>query len=236
MKTASSLSRVWKHVEDGNYGFAIITSWRQSSGENGETVPREENEANFKELKQSVKAGGYAHIELIGVWQEEGQAEAEKEPSLLIPNKKIGGAEAPIEELKKLMTRLAKKYAQEGYVLGDGEKVHLVDSSGAIFESFNSFTPSKAGEAYSTLQKKQRGGSFHFAGIKTPASCVGAMMKVASKSIWLLEAYEHFMETGSTTLPGVQEDVEFGDSRASVAKVVAVELAQRRLRSNKGGR
>lgn len=73
--TESSISRVYKHLSDDSQ-CAIISTYRQERSE-------EENKRLFKELKKSVKQGGFGYIEFVSRWVEDG--ESSDEESILIP-------------------------------------------------------------------------------------------------------------------------------------------------------
>lgn len=73
--TESSLSRIWKHIENGQ-GFGVISPFRRE-------FSMEQNEKRYIDLKSRVKSKGYGFIELIGGFIEDGVPVREK--SLFIP-------------------------------------------------------------------------------------------------------------------------------------------------------
>ena len=94
----SSLSRIWKHVEDDAKSFGVISAYRANE-------PNNDN--NHKQLKTSIRDLGYGFIEMRGGYKEE-EGGFVKEKSLFIPN-----------ITKKEMIKLGQKYEQDSILYKD---------------------------------------------------------------------------------------------------------------------
>jgi hypothetical protein len=139
----ASLGRIYQHVQKQNIDrWAILTSWRSDD-------TKEENEANFKELKNKLRQLGYGFIEMEGVGQEEkdGQVIESKEPSLFIP--KIKNEEAQ---------KLADEYNQFGYIYSgpdvDDRIVLIVGGQIDKDSIMDTFHPMKISQFYSKIKGK----------------------------------------------------------------------------------
>ena len=198
-KTPSSLSRIWKHTQENGIGFGIITSWRYVN-DSGVEMSMEENKTNLRSLKKKMSSSGYAHIELVGYWSNPKGSESGEEPSLFIPNKKVGGDRSDIQELNALLKELAVAYSQTGYILGDGEKVRVLDRHGKVTRTIEKSQPNQLDESYSTLKGKQKGGGdFHFTKIRKPTGWMDAMGRASQCGIWSFKWYQYFLDTGYTS-------------------------------------
>ena len=94
----SSLSRIWKHVEDDSHSFGVISAYRANE-------PNNDN--NHKQLKTSIRDLGYGFIEMRGGYKEE-EGGFVKEKSLFIPN-----------ITKKELIKLGQKYEQDSVLYKD---------------------------------------------------------------------------------------------------------------------
>jgi len=102
----STLSRVWKHTQDPNTAFAMLTAYRSERGS------RDENVRKTIALASEVFNAGYGYFWLKGYFIEnEGTPEEIKvvEDSIFVISKE----ENNNERMKKTLLQLAKKYDQE---------------------------------------------------------------------------------------------------------------------------
>jgi hypothetical protein len=74
----SSLSRIWTYIEEENRNFGIISPFRKS-------LPSDENESRYIQLKNIIKKLGYGYIEMKGGYKEDGEEDMSHEKSLFIP-------------------------------------------------------------------------------------------------------------------------------------------------------
>jgi hypothetical protein len=98
----SSLSRVWKQVEDNKRSFAVVSASRKSNS-------RETNEKNYIELIGIVREWGYGYIKLRGGYIETEGFVSEK--SLFIPSISKEGA-----------IELGKRFDQDSVLFKDGDE------------------------------------------------------------------------------------------------------------------
>ncbi len=108
----SSLSSIWRYVEDPKKSFGVITSYREGE---------EDNEGNFIELKSTVRSMGKGYIALAGGYEEikkDGSVVLVREPSLFVP--KIS---------KKDLIELGVKYDQDSVVYKDEREFKLISTS-----------------------------------------------------------------------------------------------------------
>jgi len=112
----SSLSRIWKFIEDDKYSFGVVSAFRtENSGA--------ENKQLHKNLKIQVREMGYGFIEMKGGWVEEGMFSSEE--SLFIP--KIN---------KKQMLELGKEYDQFSVIYKDKSGFYEYSPYGKVLSKF----------------------------------------------------------------------------------------------------
>ena len=112
----SSLSRVWKFVEEDKYSFGIISPFRK-------TKTSKENEEDYQELKKLLKKLGYGYIELKGRYVEGGGIVDEK--SFFVPS-----------ITKKKLIELGKKYDQDSVIYKDVNEFVEIDKNGKVITNF----------------------------------------------------------------------------------------------------
>lgn len=151
----SSLSRVWKFVEEDK-NFGVISPFRNE-------YSKEENLQRYKELKTKVREAGYGFIELRGGFNEEGTLV--EEMSLFIPNVS-----------KEDIINWGKDYDQYSVIYKDSNEfveigTNNLSSVGKILNSFAqssgkdniTLSKDKTKDFYSSLAKgSHRGRKFLF--------------------------------------------------------------------------
>lgn len=128
--TESSLSRVWKHVENKESVFAVISAYQ---GED----PDEDNKNHVK-LHNDIRTMGYGLIEFESQW-EYGGGFIGQEKSFMIPNMR-----------KDEALELCKKYKQEAILYKDLDGFVELKQNGSITMNFNS----SAGKKNFTMANK----------------------------------------------------------------------------------
>lgn len=125
--TASSLGRVWQHIQDlKNRSFVIISAFRNVDA-NGNKLSWEDNMQRTRLLQEALRGLGLGYIRLIGHWLECQQTGVSykdcppdqlvdvREFSLFIPNMSREDGQ-----------RLAKRFDQDGFIYGGPETDGLI--------------------------------------------------------------------------------------------------------------
>jgi hypothetical protein len=147
--TASSLGRVWQHVQDlKTQSFVIISASRAA-------YSRQENLERTKKLQQEIRDLGFGYVRLIGHWLEcqapvsyedcpKDQLVDVTEPSMFVPRMSLSEGQ-----------RLARKFEQDGFVYGGPETdgaVRTVASNGRLLENLGTkLTTQVIGQGFSSL-------------------------------------------------------------------------------------
>lgn len=197
-RQGASLGRMYQHVKGA--GFGIITSWRQD-------FSVKKNLALFKQLKSVVRSAGFGFVELDGYWEDEEATEAGHEPSLFIPAVQKRAAAVPqevVSDFEDWMLILARKYNQDAFVMGDGERVFLIDQRGKRID-LGTFSADRISQAWSKIKKgPHRGRSFIFATVAAPGSKIEAVKRQAEGEIWSVRALQALVtdrDTSSANYP-----------------------------------
>jgi hypothetical protein len=133
----ASLGRIYQHVKrSGMTSWAILTSWQQS-------VPREVNGRNLKELKERVRKWGF--FPLVGHGQEEDEETGEirpvSEPSFFIVGIPLNDA-----------LELARRYNQWGMIFSGPDGDICLIEQGTVKERAKKFHPGKIAQFYSVVR------------------------------------------------------------------------------------
>lgn len=108
----SSLSRVWRMIEEGKYGFGVISAYRDE-------LPNDENKRRHEELKKTIKKKGYGFVEL------KGRFGGKDEQSLFVPMVN-----------KNLLLTLGKKYDQDSVIYKDDNEFVEIDRNKKVINNF----------------------------------------------------------------------------------------------------
>jgi hypothetical protein len=170
--TASSLGRVWQHVQDlTQQSFVIISAFR-SIDANGNNLSWEDNMRRTHHMQEGLRGLGLGYIRLIGHWLEcqklgvkykdcpPDQLVDVREFSLFVPNMSIEDGQ-----------RLAKRFDQDGFVYGgpetDGLIKVLASSDRPVISTLGDrLTTQAIGQAFSSLHDDESK-RFAFIGVGT---------------------------------------------------------------------
>lgn len=162
----SSLSRVWKHTEDLERSFAILTAFRSE-------YTREENVKRNLSLAAEVKSLGYGYFYLDGY-----SVENEGTPNEIKVREDSIFVVGPLgtDKYKKFLSdvkTLSSKYEQDWFLTkpagGNEAFGHKKDQT----FSLGTFSPNKTGEAYSRLRPDGR--TFRFESARAGIGWIGKM-------------------------------------------------------------
>jgi len=157
----SSLSRVWKHSQNG---FFMMSAFR------GDDFKK--NMDNHKSLKSELRKHDLGFFEIDGQYQYD-DGTVESELSVFVPYRDI----YDFEEFKHIAKTLGKKYNQESVLLKypDGDATLLYSSSGKEEKIGNNVGYDKISFAYSKLRKgNHKGRSFIIEGLRVPSNHINA--------------------------------------------------------------
>lgn len=143
----TSLSRVWRHQNDFEIPFALLTAYR------GEYTAKQ-NKARNKKLEAQVRKAGYGFFKLEGVWIEnEGTPEEQRvvEESLFVIGGKDDGG-----RLKGLVKGWVKEYNQDAALFRpeDNKGNAILIFKNGKEEKLGKLSVNKTGQAYSKLRNK----------------------------------------------------------------------------------
>lgn len=165
----STLSRVWKHTQDPQTAFAILTAYRK------ERDATENFELNLM-LANKISQLGYGYFFLEGhTIEDEGKPSEKKvsEQSIFV----VGKPKNPqaLEKMKQEMLSLAKAYKQDGifWKPSGGDKGYVLSSDGEDQTGPLPLHPDRMGKYYSKLQKGSHSGrSFKFEAALIPRNII----------------------------------------------------------------
>ena len=160
-ESGAGIKRVLKTIQDKN--FLLISGFRQNNSTK-ENIQR--NNKMIQEIREELgteKSGAY---KLVGHWKEcsvplgdgetikdcskkGGSIQNALEESWLIPSD-----ESP-ETLKKIGSKYAKKYDQDGFIVGDDKGVHLYGKDGSKWETWNKITQDTLSKGFSKVVGQQ---------------------------------------------------------------------------------
>ena len=144
--TESSLSRIWKLIEDNKYSFAVISAFESDSPD---------NEKNHKQLKSKIRGFELGFVELKSQWTYDNEIQDEK--SLLVADIK-----------KQDALNMCKVFNQESILWKDDKVFAVMDRNGKILETFKKQSGKQnlsldINSIFSALAKgKHRGKKFTF--------------------------------------------------------------------------
>lgn len=144
----SSLSRIWKHVENDDMAFGVVSAFRQED-RNGNPISPKDNLKRHRELVGLVRGQGYGYIQLEGGYEEKATGKAGVELALFIP---VPLANA--DKLKGHILKWGKKYDQDTVIYKDNKEFVLygTNSDTGFGRAVERFT-AKAGRSNLTLSK-----------------------------------------------------------------------------------
>lgn len=177
----SSLSRVWKHAQNG---FAILTAFR------GEFEEKENLKRNQK-LQKEIRNRGYGYFKLDGHWVENMDDDSKEnydaaEESFFIP---IG--DKTTEEFEKDIMDFIhyfKDMPQDAAVIKTPEQdgVHILMKNGETFlaGSKGKFKADSIAQAYSKMKHGSGNRTFVFEKVQTPINNMGKYAFSNSGQLW----------------------------------------------------
>ena len=138
-ESGAGIKRVLKQIE--NHNFLLISAFRQSYSRK-ENIQR--NNQLIKDIRSELgteKSGGY---KIVGHWKEcseplkdnetikdcKGKIVNALEESWLVPS------DEPVEKLIEIGKKLAQKYDQDGFIVGDDKGVYLYGKDGSLWETW----------------------------------------------------------------------------------------------------
>lgn len=170
--TASSLGRVWQHIQDLKSKSFVILSAHKKTDESGKLLSWEENMQRSRVLQEEIRALGLGYIRLIGHWLEcqnpnvsykdcpPDQMEDVREFSLFVPGMSLADGQ-----------RLAKRFKQNGFIYGGPETGGVIkaiesDTGVTIATLGNKMTTQAIEQGFSSLHDDETR-KFAFIGIGT---------------------------------------------------------------------
>jgi len=165
----ASLARVWQHVRNApEFGFAILTSWRQSI--DGVPLSSQENHGRLQKLKGSLRDLGLGFFVVNGHWKECQETDVSWEDC---PPDKMVDAVEPALFVSNISLEQAHKLGndyQQDAILYSGPETKgntiLVDRAGKTIE-LGAFSPNTISQGFSQLRgsKKRNRRTFKFEGL-----------------------------------------------------------------------
>ncbi len=154
----ASLARVWQHVQGAaSYGFAILTSWRQSI--DGKFLSTKENHDRLQRLKKQLRELGLGFFVVNGHWKECQQADVAWEDC---PPEQMVDAVEPALFVTRVSLEQAHKLGnefQQDAILYAGPETEgnavLMDRSGKMID-LGTFSPNTVSQGFSQLRKGGR--------------------------------------------------------------------------------
>lgn len=154
--TASSLGRVWQHIQDlSKQSFVIVSAFRAFKPD-GSPMSLEDNLARNRQLQEMIRSKGFGYIRLISHWLECQDKSVEykncprdqlvdvTELSMFVPNMSRDEGQ-----------RLSKAFDQDGYIYGGpdtGGVIKVLSSSGGEIANLGSrLTTTAIGQGFSSL-------------------------------------------------------------------------------------
>ena len=152
----AGLSRIIRKIKLEKNNFAIITAYRKTN----ERKANETLNTQLRGMFNSLKMGVYP---LLGHWQEcqidnidykdcpKNKLVDVIEKSYLVIQPKT----MEIDDFTKLITKLTKKYKQDGSILSINGDISIIEKSGKVFYIGKEITLNKISQAYSQYIKKK---------------------------------------------------------------------------------
>ena len=151
----AGLSRIIKKIKLEHNNFAVITAYRKINAKTKNELLNKKLRGEFNSLKMGV-------YPLIGHWQEcqiaaidykdcpkDQLIDVIERSYLVIQSKNIN-----TEDFKSLITKLTKKYDQDGSVICVDGNIKIIEKNGSVFDIGKDITLNKISQAYSQFIKK----------------------------------------------------------------------------------
>ena len=183
----ASLSRIWKHIEDGR-PFGMITAFRKD-------YSKRDNMARNKKLEASIRAAGYGFFRMEGHYIEDyGTSDAQDviEQSFFVIGD-AGDMEDPTN-FKEFLKWEGKRFDQDSIFYYDIEIEQgvLIGTNHTGYPGWNKveklgkWHPSKVGEFYSKMKRS----TFVFETIQQPPNILSLVNDKTLRKMWWGEIVE----------------------------------------------